>query len=100
MDDKHLLEMAAKAVGYCKFDNHAKQMIESGWNPLTNDADAFRLMVALGLGISVGYEADPEVYVCKGADSSLDIVAPFNNDKNAATRRAIVRYAAEIGEGL
>jgi hypothetical protein len=63
------------------------------WNPLTDDADALRLAVKLRLvlfleipRIGIGPRMDgPEVYLDEG------------EDEYAATRRAIVRAAAEIG---
>jgi hypothetical protein len=68
------------------------------WNPLENDGDALRLAVKLNLTTgtfdSLGYasasyvtHAGREVYVEESIDS----------DPYTATRRAIVRVAAEIG---
>jgi hypothetical protein len=84
MTDRELLELAAKAAGYWAAEfNCPANLPRPDWNPLTDDGDALRLAVKLNL-----WEA-----VCDGyqhADSS-------DSDPYAATRRAIVRAAAEIG---
>jgi hypothetical protein len=79
--DRELLELAAKAagIGFYKGDYANGLDTKTGfWNPLTDDGDALRLAVLLGLN---GYRVSP--------DEAFD---PFD-----ATRRAIVRAAAEIG---
>jgi hypothetical protein len=89
--DRELLELAAKAAGIENYtmSGHAV-FVETGakrgasgyyWNPLTDDGSALRLAVLLGLN---GYRVSP--------DEAFD---PFD-----ATRRAIVRAAAEIGKGI
>jgi len=65
-----------------KFTKHRK-----GWNPLTDDGDAFRLAVQLNL-------MHGKMFSRRIADSSMV------GDIYAATRRAIVRAAAEIGREL
>lgn len=62
------------------------------WNPITNDADALRLAVKTGLAVSIcaGYTA---ILDCKTREEHGD-------DPLAATRRAIVRAAAEIGKEM
>ena len=84
MTDKELLELAAKAA-----EIEIKHWIGSDpyspkWNPLTDDGDALRL--AVKLGIDVG-EAQFRWY-----DKT-------STDPYAATRRSIVNDAAEIGRG-
>lgn len=115
MNDKELLELAAKAAGikcdehgpytndpaiHCEFEK-AYEMLEvrKDWNPLENDAEAFRLMVRLGLLVSVRHEsprkkATVEVVTPYPCD---DISVPFSGDGIEATRRAITRAAAERG---
>ncbi|NLC21506.1 MAG: hypothetical protein GX771_06295 [Halomonadaceae bacterium] len=90
------MELAAKAAGYNAFPGHAAQMMDSGWNPLTDDGDALRLAVKLDIG----------------TDSNLSRVWAFSctrdiceeeekgSDPVSATRRAIVRAAAEIGRAM
>lgn len=102
MTDRELLELAAKAAGYvlqetedgyeCNFDDSRI------WNPITDDGDAFRLMVKLRLqprqGINLVSVLHPDF---KRDDENY---RDHNNDPLAATRRAIVRAAAEIGRQM
>lgn len=78
MTDRELLELAAKAVG---IDNKKLNHPVNFWSPLTDDGDALRLAVKLRIEVcSKGMEAFGDPY--------------------AATRRAIVRAAAEIGRSM
>ena len=112
MTDRELLEAAAKAAGIKidksefngggkgndGFDITGSAVLDwhnyKTWNPLTDDGDALRLAVKLKLclfleipRIGIGPMIDgPEIYLDEGED-------PY-----AATRRTIVRAAAEIGE--
>ena len=99
MDDRTLLERAAKAAGYdAKWRNHFYEPFRgfevngSSWNPLTDDGDALRLAVKLRLTIDHKEEC---VNVWDGCFGTGFI--PNEGDPYAATRRAIVRAAAEIG---
>lgn len=108
--DRELLIWAAKASGYKKYFAHylgrdsfvtydeeyyseIKERRVVGektldWNPLTDDGDAFRLAVKLRL---LWYIESPFEEV------------QINQEHNAlcqATRRAIVRAAAEIGRNM
>lgn len=90
--DRELLELAAKADGL------SKRVVELGlWNPLTDDGDALRLTVKLGLHVSpfpVGARVRFQNHI-------LDICeVEEHGDPYAATRRAIVLAAAEIGRNL
>jgi hypothetical protein len=89
MTDRELLELAAKAAG---LEVVTPTMLTYGqWNPLTDDGDALRLAVKLNLfnTRSNGYEwPDAELF------------ARHEDDPYAATRRAIVRAAAEIGKAM
>jgi hypothetical protein len=108
MTDKELLEMAAKASGLkCHFANDAKDScmffdnpktpgIWGSWNPLTDDGDAFRLAVGLGMYINM-YDSETKANV---GVSSLLATEVYAKDKCAATRRAIVRAAAAIGMAM
>lgn len=111
MTDRELLEMAAKAAGIrlhvwgTPGDENFADMDDGPygrlWNPLTDDGDALRLAVklriksryneALGQGLAWiggdGFEARANIEEC-------------NKDECAATRRAIVRAAAEIGKAM
>jgi hypothetical protein len=95
--DRTLLELAAKAA----FGITATTAIESGWNPLTDDGDALRLAVKLGMKIYPG-EAYPwnEEYADWPIQFGCAVDEDEEPDSYAATRRAIVRAAASIGETL
>ena len=117
MTDRELLEFAAKAAGIdvrwiaeCQdYYEHRPHMLPGywdKWNPLTDDGDALRLAVKLGIS--------PLMYpACIGIkwpqnnlpSKLIGIDAPYEDisseqDPYAATRRAIVRAAAEIGRNM
>jgi hypothetical protein len=79
MEDRELLELAAKACGFkiegYALTGHAFIGSLKLWNPITDDGDAFRL--AFFLGIQIKWFGKME-----------------------AVRRAIVRAAAEIGRNM
>jgi len=94
MTDRELLEAAAKAAGL-PWDQWVIDGDDS-WNPLTDDGDALRLAVKLGLLIDVWLQQK----VCIAGNLGEEVVdakVEFGTDPYAATRRAIVRAAAEIG---
>jgi hypothetical protein len=103
VSDRELLELAAKAAGirinYWVYDNDddSPSVLESGgiWNPLTDDGDALRLAVKLGLTVSQLMN-NREVEV-NDYDETVFVNEFHEPDFCAATRRAIVRAAAEIG---
>lgn len=66
------------------------------WNPLEDDGDVFRLAVKLRLLIQF---TNSTVIVCDSAGNQL-YMCGLKDDPYAATRRAIVRAAAEIGKGM
>jgi hypothetical protein len=104
MTDRELLELAAKAAGLPVYWGHASHKMlwhpigsahakETGceWNPLTDDGDALRLAVALGLVVNCSRPS-------AGAPYTQPAIWIDNTMSNAElTRRAIVRAAAEIG---
>ena len=122
MTDRELLELAAKAAGVeeavyveCVKDYDSKDFGEPAlqvghstwhtWNPLTDDGDALRLWVKLKLDISFGdvsfFDDDfgfPVTYWREAQDVKGFVL--HENDPYAATRRAIVRAAAEIGKAM
>ncbi len=67
------------------------------WNPLTEDGDALRLAVKLMIHIE-WWPAfhDGAVAACTDISKHSE---PWRSDRAAATRRAIVRAAAEMAEG-
>lgn len=97
MNDRELLEAAAKAAGYTMgpdWDCAADGIFINGdgswsgdeWNPLNDDGDALRLAVALSLFNGLDEAAS-------GIASEVD----YDMDPCEATRRAIVHAAAAIG---
>ena len=96
MNDKELLELAAKAAGIewpQKISDFSRQYdgVRS-WNPLTDDGDALRLAVKLSLSIwryDTLSTSKPNF-----TDWQCD---ERGDDPYATTRRAVVRAAAEIG---
>ena len=95
MTDRELLEMAAKVVGYER--NSAGPIGPCDWNPLEDDGDALRLAVALNMGISIPVHKTVLADVITFLDSRVNVRQEGDGDPYAATRRAIVRAAAEIG---
>lgn len=92
MTDRELLEAAARAAGYVIHgfyeDGTPELDVGTVWNPLTDDGDALRLAVKLGMHVCPG--------VAKDADGNLAL-SDATDDVYAATRNAIVMAAAEIG---
>lgn len=75
----------------------ADALYSEGWNPLTDDGDALRL--AVKLDISVFFRPNfVHAEIATSAHEGLVLQELPTPDKNAATRRAIVRAAAQIGE--
>lgn len=99
MNDRDLLEMAAKAAGYEVLTKNAKLEPEiydgewRPWNPLTDDGDALRLAVKLGLCVLC--HATQVEYSMGGGIVGIVVEQKFRDE--TSTRRAIVRAAAEIG---
>lgn len=126
--DRELLEMAAKAIGASLKHMEVKNVnfkgddrfigflaeVEKcprGWfSPLTDDGDALRLAVQLGIesrkpsrARSVGTvvqawyppDGNPNRSACAHVSEHVR-----NGDRLEATRRAIVRAAAEIGRAM
>lgn len=120
MDDRELLELAAKAVGYRTGHKRNRERLEmdppimamvvrdadgelisTGWNPLDDDGQALRLAVVLGikfrwhavLNQALAWPPGDSFEVRENGES-------HGGDPYAATRRAIVRAAAEIGRAM
>jgi hypothetical protein len=90
VNDRELLELAAKAAGIRLHvwgtkgaENFADMDAKTGgrWNPLADDGDAFRLAVLLGIHV---FSPDYPEYHGSG-------------DACAAVRRVIVEAAARLG---
>lgn len=107
MSDRELLELAAKAAGYNVRANHYGVLLrdenEQGlehcaWNPLTDDGDALRLAVKLQIQVAPGTYNKDEFAAYSSAGTEAKEYWSTQQDEWAATRRAIVRAAAEIGK--
>jgi hypothetical protein len=103
VSDRELLELAAKAAGIeLTGADRAAWLNQSsyGWNPRDDDGDALRLAVALNIWPVRQYNR-PTIVVQKGAAYFDELASePIGDDPLAATRRAIVRAAAEIGRNM
>ena len=108
MTDRELLELAAKASGLVvRWHSHGHygptmeiMEDESGgppWNPIADDGDALRLAVKLQLEI---VPVDGRVDVCKPGTKPFVCACESGPNFCAATRRAIVRAAAELGKAM
>ena len=117
--DRELLELAAKAAGIDWVGIMGNGALATGkngacligpWSPLTDDGDALRLAVKMHFDLN---------FYWNGCDDQYDEVEAYTNgarkdareqigfclsggqiDECAATRRAIVRAAAAIGEAM
>lgn len=111
MQEREMLELAAKAAGRVveAFSPSKGLLVSQGdgvsawWDPLTTDGDALRLAVKLEIDIAF---QRPGVEACRShSHPSLPSFGSVralehDNDPCAATRRAIVRAAAEIGKAM
>lgn len=103
--DRELLDLAAKAAGiapyrygfYCEVDGATQE-----WDPLTDDGAALRLAVACDINVGRDYDADEPTVTAYRDDGKIRTywAEAYGNDPFAATRRAIVLAAAEIGGAL
>ena len=100
--DRELLELAAKAggidpsaTGYTDFMEYANVY----WNPLTNDGDAFRLATKLHMSVEIS-NYEESTYAYAGEVPRVYAMENWSGYTDAATRRAIVRAAAEVGREL
>jgi hypothetical protein len=105
MTDRELLELAAKAVGNPQGTSKSGGglLMANGlyWNPLTDDGDALRLAVKLDMQIWRNAGGTVSAMPPKGVIGFWDrLQDDLEPDPYAATRRAIVRAAAEIGKGM
>ena len=98
MSDRELLELAAKAGGIEFGGGYFWRSDGIPWNPLTDDGDALRLAVKLGLTVAQ-LMSNREVLV-NDYDETVLISEFHEADPYAATRRAITSAAAEIGRNM
>ena len=107
MNDREVLEDAAKAIGMKVFDwmpgrsgfAHGDS-ITNRWNPLADDGDALRLAVRLGIQVEPSPRGCSVMWPCP---NGLRVETILNNtigaDSETSTRRAIVRAAAAMAVG-
>ena len=108
MSDKELLGLAAKAYGI-----EVTAVVPDGiphrfgggyWNPLTDDGDALRLAVKLGMEVYVDLSwcecSEAQSHTYARPDNGMRSIVNHDNDPYAATRKAIVVAAAEIGRSM
>lgn len=99
--DCELLKLAAKAAGIeikCVIGDTFWMPDGITWNPLTDDGDALRLAVMLNFYLRpMAFLHTPSHEVVVGVADWKGVAEKANGDPYAATRRAIVRAAAEIG---
>ena len=103
MNDKELLKLAAKAASYeveltspyeAKIDGEWQE-----WNPLEYDSHALRL--AAKLRVAITYPFGENCVRCwHGHEGTEPVCLDLGDDPYAATRRAIVRAATEIGKAI
>lgn len=108
MNDRELLELAAKSVGYETLwlpDGKLHVVNEFKregrfWNPLENDGDAFRLAVTLKFMVYILEGCTEVIWSGMYRDGGTETKQYYDSDitRASATRRAIVRAAAEIGK--
>lgn len=107
MNDRELLELAAKAVGedvewhesgsyfYRKSCNWPAE--KGFFNPRHDDGESRRLAVKLRMCVSVEHDAQAAVWQ---GDELLAFNEPLGDDECAAVRLAVLRCAAEIGRAM
>ena len=92
MSDADLVALAAKAFGDAPDE----------FSPLTDDGDALRLAVKLRLECVYPANGDDkcvcQYWICN--EGFEQVIEEINGNPYAATRRAIVRAAAEIGRSM
>lgn len=118
MNDRELLEMAAKAAGIvgtwtagADFETDPPKRTEEfwladdcghwlrKWNPLTDDGDALRLALRLQFNLDLGYRG-ASVENMFGKPLAEELCHKDSGREGECTRRAITRAAAEIGKAM
>lgn len=107
MNDRELLESAAKAAGHIitgwrtgrRNVDWAELSDTSTWNPREDDGDALRLAVRLGMKLSTNLH---HRFVTVNDEQEFYDEAKFGGvcDPDGVMRRTIVRAAAEIGRQM
>lgn len=104
MTDRELLELAANAAGYVvdsdfyRLDVRDNSGAPIRWSPLEDDGDALRLALSMDVLIDIDLGEHETVVAFTTPDGTeCGIREGHGVNRLAATRRAIVRAAAEIG---
>ena len=122
MTDRELIELAAKAYGFGDQDGnfiwteseYPRGSKTNGalwnymgwcdtaelWNPLTDDGDALRLAVSLGLIVDIDTEEHYTEIEFTSNYEGKSVSEGHGFDATEATRRAITRAAAQIGKEM
>lgn len=114
MNDRELLELAAKAAGVSHVDYSGVDydgslgliMVDSNgrhvaaWSPLEDDGDAFRLAIKLGICIQFISECDTAQAYQERAETAEPYNIHISAMGNIELRRIIVQAAAEIGKAM
>ncbi len=117
MPEREMLEMAARAAGWrvtglapaymCPRGTDLALIIENDqggesiWNPIVDDGDAFRLAVALHMRVKYHEALGQTLVWLSGSEREFQVnVEDCGRDPLAATRLAITRAAASIGEKM
>jgi hypothetical protein len=106
MTDRELLELAAKAAGYEYWVTdgidgllvRGEDLLRRPWNPLHDNGDA--LALAVKCEIAINPWAGKTVCWHERSKATTHETHDCSDDPYAATRRAIVRAAAEIGKAM
>jgi len=119
MTDRELLELAAKAAGieydkaasfppdgktysffglWLVIEGEPNERTRRRWNPLTDDGDAFRLAVKLGFHVAQDPDNKMVAVFFTEPDEDTTTAELWECDPCTATRRAIVRAAAELAK--
>lgn len=113
--DRELLELAAKACGdtnikpgrpdFTRWIGRNEDIgcdVVTLWNPILNDGDALRLAIKLKITIQfpLGHKCKLMQETRCWNDYDDPAIEEHKDDPYAATRRAIVRAAAEIGRQM
>jgi hypothetical protein len=110
--DKELLELAAKAAGlnvkmyeFDQDDNFKGLIVgrrgtkeKTLWNPLVSDGDALRLAVILNLTVCTGPCQASATSISGALSGFFPKEDTIEQNAFAATRKAIVRAAAHVGQ--
>ena len=96
--DRELLELAAKAAGEWPSPEPFQHVLDR-WNPINDDSDALRLAVKCGISVLQFPTCIGTRWPQSGINPPYEEITS-EQDALVATRRAIVRAAAEIGRNM